>query len=511
MNHFTKKHEKKIQGILTGFDRIVFRGTLRMLSFEIGMLTFLQQMGILLKDFGSYVERQTEILKQASYQQAIEQNRPIEYLPSCKTPKEPIARKIALQDRIKTGLICILRCVEPCVSYEIFRNKESKKLELKSRYRQCLHLYHYWIDPTFGFMSARIQTWFPFSIQVCMNGREYLATQMSEEKLFNIKEDNCFTYIDDFQRAQELMDNMLKLSWPQHFNEIVQRLNPAHHHIFSKCHQDYYWSVHQSEMATDILFDSSRNLDRIYPSLVSGAINHFSSSDVMHFLGKTLSGSFKGELNTDLRNLYQGTRVKHRVNGNSIKIYNKKGSILRVETTINNPSDFKVYRAKEGDPDGEKDWRTMRKGIADLHRRAEVSKACNQRYLDALSTLSTDQAVSSIVQPVCQRVCLKKRFIRGLRPWTPQDLQLLSIINRGEFSINGFANKDILHHLFPQTFSSHELKRRASSKITRMISMLRAHGIIQKITKRYRYPPHPQREGNYQCHFALSKSYSSTD
>ncbi|WP_372370125.1 hypothetical protein [Candidatus Uabimicrobium sp. HlEnr_7] len=66
-------------------------------------------------------------------------------------------------------------------------------------------------------------------------------------------------------------------------------------------------------------------------------------------------------------------------------------------------------------------------------------------------------------------------------------MELFSTINRGEFVINGFSNKDILSHLFPQKFSSIQDKRRASSKITRMISMLRAHGLIRKITKRYRY------------------------
>jgi hypothetical protein len=487
MNHFTKKYEKNIAGILSGFDRLVIRGSLRMLCFQMGMLSFLQCMGVLLKNFGSFVEERTEMLKKASYQEAYRLNRPIEYLPSCNTKKEPIAREIAARDNVKSGLICILKCVEPCMSYEIFRNRETKKLELVPRRRQCLHIYHYWVDPVFGFMSARIQTRFPFSIQICLNGREFLARRMDEENIFYIKEDNCFTYIDNFQRAQQLMDSMLDIAWPKHLNQVVEKLNPAHHQIFAPQTFEYYWSAYQSETATDVVFHYSNELDRIYSALLMGCITNFSSGDVMHFLGKTLSATFKGRLNTDLKNLYQGTRIKHWVNSNSIKLYNKKGNILRVETTINNPHDFRVYRPKEGEPDGNLEWRPMRKGIADLHRRSEVSLACNHRYLDALATLDTDDTLSNLIPPVCKSIRRKKRSIRGLRPWTSNDLQLFTAINRGEFNINGFSNKDIRQQLFPQFNSCRKQKRRFSAKVTRMFSMLRAHGIIKKVKNRHRY------------------------
>lgn len=81
------------------------------------------------------------------------------------------------------------------------------------------------------------------------------------------------------------------------------------------------------------------------------------------------------------------------VKTNSIEFYDKPGSVLRVETTVNNPGAFKVYRPKEGDPDGPRSWREMRKGIADLHRRAEVCQAANDRCLDALGATDTSSRV----------------------------------------------------------------------------------------------------------------------
>ncbi len=156
MNQFIQKYRKKVIGVLSGFDRLVLRGTLRAISYTAGMMNLLYDMGVLLKDFNVYVERTTKLLREASTEEARRLNRPVIYLASSQTRKELMARKIMNQDGITDGLICLLSCVEPCISYAIQRDREKKKLVLGRRQRKCLHLYHYWIDPVFGFMSARI-------------------------------------------------------------------------------------------------------------------------------------------------------------------------------------------------------------------------------------------------------------------------------------------------------------------------------------------------------------------
>lgn len=487
MKLFLEKYAEQIIGVLTGLDRLVIRGTLIALAVKAGMLDFLSRMGVLLKDFGTYVEIQTEILKKAALEEAHRLNRPVIYLPSSKQSKEAIAREIAQTDGISSGLICILTCVEACMTYDIFRNKAEKRLELVPRERKCLHIYRYWIDPIFGFMSARLQTWFPFSIQICINGHEFLARQMDCLGIAYAQKDNCFPWIEDLAKAQEVMDSIFQLSWPSLLDNIAQQLNPAHTQIFHSYTISYYWSVYQSEVSTDVMFESSTELDKIFPRLVSGAICSFSALDVMRFLGKTLNANFKGEIVSNIKEREEGMRLKHHVNDNSVKVYNKQGSVLRVETTINNPCEFKVYRPKAGKPDGPLSWQRMRKGVADLHRRAEISQKSNERYLDALATIDTNETLPEIIKPVCQSVRWKERSIRGLHPWTEKDLQLFRAINRGEFVINGFSSKNILCYLFPEPFSSPEEKCRAGARVTRMLRMLRAHGIIKKIPRSYRY------------------------
>jgi hypothetical protein len=247
MSQFIQKYENKITGTLSGWDRIVFRGTLRMLCFVDGMMGYLARVGVLLKDFGEHAQAMTTRLIAASLAAAEEAARPIKYLESAETRKEDVARDIAEGDGIEDGLICVLTCVEPCKTYEIHRNREAKLLELKPRLRKCKFLYHYWIHPQFGFMSARVQTWFPFSIQVCMNGREWLARRMDEAGMDYRRYDNSFPWIDDFPRAQRLMDRMQAIRWPKVLDRVAKRLNPAHGSMFRGLGLSYYWSAYQTE------------------------------------------------------------------------------------------------------------------------------------------------------------------------------------------------------------------------------------------------------------------------
>lgn len=168
MNQFVKKYSSKLVGVVSGFDRLVLKGTLRPLSYPAGMMNFLYEKEVLLKDFGSYAEETSDRVKEASQQEAARLGRTNRYLESSRPRKEPIARAIAEEQDIEEGLICLLRVVEPCMGYDIHRNREAHALELVKRPRKCLWIYHYWIDPRWGFTSARIQTWFPFDIYMCV-------------------------------------------------------------------------------------------------------------------------------------------------------------------------------------------------------------------------------------------------------------------------------------------------------------------------------------------------------
>jgi hypothetical protein len=489
---FLQNHAKDVIGVLSGFDRLVLRGTIRQLAYLDGMRSYLSTRSVLLKDFGGHVQEMTKALKDAVTGAVEKRGRPVVYLQSSATRKEDVVREIAKRDGITEGTIALLTCVEPCWSYDIFRNRQAKKLELQSRYRKCLSLYHYQIHPVLGFMHARIQSWFPFNIQVCVNGREWLARQMDREGLEYQRRDNCFTWLSEPERAQKLMDKQLRSRWPHLLGGIARELNPAHKSMFGIFQAPYYWSVSQSEWATDVMFRDAEALARIYPPLVRHGIQAFASPDVMRFLGQKIPahghvhGHFKGEVVSDMKHRPEGIRIKHRVNGNSVKLYDKQGSVLRFETTINRAGDFKVYRTKEDDPGGERAWRQMRQGVADLHRRAKVSQAANDRYAEALAAVDVSTPLGKQVAGLCQPAKLNNRRVRALRPWSPEDIALLKAVNQGEFVINGLRNHDLRQLLCEPTDSAVE-RRRQSARVTRQLRLLRAHGLLRKIPHTHRY------------------------
>jgi len=497
MKSFVRMLAGLVFGVLNGYDRLMFRGYLRELAYPGGMHRYVNFNGIKLTAFKPHAEKLTATLIQASQEAAQRLGRPIEYLGSPQLRKEDHARSIAARDGIRDGLIAVLSCVEPCSSFTLRGNRGSKKLEFRPELRKCLHLYHYYQHPIFGFMYARLQTWFPFTIQIGLNGREWLSRQLEAAGLGYRRHDNCITWVDDVPRAQQLLDAQLRVNWPKLLNEVRSWLHPTHPELLGKFRTDYYWSLKQSEWASDVLFQKPAELQARYGKWLQHAVLNYTSADVLRFLGRKLTssgqvhGHYADEVLTDLGRRVDGVRIKHRAGNNSIKMYDKAGGrVLRVETTINDPSDFKVYRAKEGEPQGEKAWRTLRSGVADTHRRAQVSQAANERYLEQLTAVQHSQPLHELLEPLGRRVTEPGsggRKLRALTPLVGADAALLAVIARPEFLVNGLRNRDIVVGLDGQLATDPVQRRRRSAQISRQLRLLRGHGLLKKVPKTQRY------------------------
>jgi len=493
MHEFIKRHQKDIRGVLSGFDRMRFRGTLRWLANTKGMFNFLFHVQVLLMHFKAYALEITDEIRRAAEQIAADAGRPVLYLPSTIPSKERIARRIAEEDGVTQGLIAVLTCVEPCWSYEVRKNRDKKELELWGRRGKCLHQYFYFQDPQWGFMHARLQTWFPFNMHVCINGRDWLAQQMDRLGIGYKQRDNCFVDVEDLAQAQHLlMNTQVEANWDGLLADLVRRVHPVHERRFAGMPIPYYWSLEESEWATDVMFRSPAALSALYPRFIRHGMQTLSSADVLRFLGRKtpahggVNGNFQGEVLTDLKSRPEGLRIKHSVNHNSVKMYDKQGSVLRIETTINNTRDYKVRRCPEGDPQGKRDWRRLRKGVVDIPRRAEVSQASNDRYLQSLAAADTDASLGDLTDKLCRPTTWNGYRVRALNPWSPDDVKLLEAVQHGEFLINGFRNRDLRALLHGQAANSEE-QRRQAAVVTRQIRMLRAHGLIKKVSRTHRY------------------------
>jgi hypothetical protein len=489
VDSFIQRHRAVIRGVLSGLDRLVFRGNIRQIAGVEGMQHFLNWRRVLLKDFGSYVQRITDRVRAAA-EETLKRagRRPVQYVGSPSVEKEQLALSIARADGVTDGLICVLSCVEPCRSFFIYRNRETKFIELRVQDRKCLHLYFYAFDRVFGFMNARIMTWLPLRVQVCINGREWLSRRLDEAHVGYDRRDNTFARIDDLERAQAMFDKQLDTDWTRELTRIARLINPHHEDddLFGGRRIDYYWSVYQSEWATDVMFDRPASLAKIYPGLVQHAITTFSSPDVLRFLGKPVRSNFPGEIVSDFKDRPEGVRVKHSADMNSVKVYDKGGSVLRVETTINDPYAFRAFRRAEGQKRGPKKWRYMRRGIADLRRRAEVSEASNKRYLEALGAVENPTRVSELIRPLTERCRWKGRPVRGLT-WSKRDLDIVAAVMRGEHCISGFQNRDLQAALFARPPVDAKEKRSRTAYVTRLVRLLRAHRLVHKVTGTHRY------------------------
>lgn len=489
METFVSRHASLVTSTLSGFDRLVLRGSLQPLCWDRGMHAFLARSGIRLLDFRAFAIKTSDRVKAAALAVAEREGRPVRYLESPKISKEDLARQLLAEHPRETpGVICAFKAVEPCMTFEYHRSPDPDARGLRLVRGKCLHVYNYFLHPRFGFMNARIQTWFPFNIQICLNGREMLAWDLERRGSRYRRADNCFTWLGNPDLAKRLMDQQLETDWPAALTEIARRMNPLHDEIFHACPLDYYWSGYQTEWATDIVFKNPRALAGIYPALVRHAMHHFQSPDVMRFLGKKASGNFTGELTTSFKDRPEGVRVKHWARGNSVKMYDKAGSVLRVETTIARTTDFKVFRSPHRDPKGKLAWKPLRKGVADLHRRAALSQRANERYLDALAVVDEPRRCAAVFDTVAKPIVDGSRRFRAIRIGAPDDLALLRATARGEFATAGFRNRDIRRHLHPRadTLTVAE-QRRLSASISRKLRLLRAHGLIKKVPRSHRY------------------------
>jgi hypothetical protein len=482
---FIQRHQADVIGILHGWDRLRLQGTLRSLYYPSVMEYYLKRAGVLWKDFKTFAVGLTDRIRQAGAALAEKQHRPMIYLPSSRTNKEKIALEIKERQRIDSGLVAVISCVEPCRTWFARGNKATKKLELKLQWGKCIHLYFYLIHEQVGWLSVRLQTWFPFLMQVCLNGREWLARQMDTAGLAYRREDNCFSWLADVPRAQALLDEQHRTEWPKLMAPLVELCHPLHAEITRPIERDYYWTAAESEYASDVMFRNRAALERIYPALVHHAVMSFGSEQVLRFMGRPRGAHVHDQVQTDRRRGPDGVRVKHWLNKNSLKAYDK-GSVLRSEATINEPKDFRIWRGPENNPAGKNQWRILRRSVADLHRRAQVSRAATDRYLTALAAVHVSTPLAEEAVTVCQALRRDGRRHRALNPFGEADAQLLVIINRGEFALNGFRNRDVRVRIYDATDDA-RLLRRQTAAIGRRLLLLRAHGLIKKISKTHRY------------------------
>src|SRR4051812_42917138 len=304
--------------------------------------------------------------------------------PQTELPKRG-SREQALAKRGEhPGLICIFSAMEPCSTYKPWHNKQTGQTYLVPDDGKCLHYYFYFIDEELGLCYVRVPTWLPCRLQIYCNGHNWLAGQLRKQGIEYRLIDNVFVEIADWPRAQRIANGWAAKRMHRKLDEFARGYCPVYRDFAT----GYHWSADQCEYATDIVFRQQADLQAIYENLARTAIHTVKPDNIATFLGRKLSTQFKGEMGNRFNIRIEGTRIKHTMGPVSIKLYDKFGLILRIETTVNDLSLFKHYREVEH-RDGlrETKWAAMQKTIYSLPALRELLEAANRRYLEFLSAI----------------------------------------------------------------------------------------------------------------------------
>jgi hypothetical protein len=472
----SEKYEDELYGVLDCYDRVLISGHLQPLAYAKGMTKYLYEQGIRIFDYPQFAHPLRDMIRANAEQIAKENGLEIEFISQPGQFRKEERVQALIQERgSQPGLVHIFSAMEQCPAYQPWHNKESHKTYLKPKTSKCLHYYFYFIEPELGLCHLRVPTWVPCRLQLYFNGHNWLATQLQAQEIDFELVDNAFVQIADFEQANQLASQLDIEKLQAKLDNLAQQYCPVVSHL----KLNYHWSISQAEIATDLVFKEQETLQQIYPHLLETLIHTVKPDDIATFLGrKGVHGRYQGEMGNRFNVRLEGSRIKHRMGPVSIKMYDKFNLILRIETTVDDVSFFYQYRhVHHRDETTTPKWAPLKKTIYSLPALREVTVAANQRYLKFISAIETPEVgVKKLHQLAETRTDDHHRY-KGFNLLAQEDASLFRLLLRGEFTISGFANKD-LRRLLPD---------KNSGQITRLLKRLRVHGLIKRVSKRYKY------------------------
>jgi hypothetical protein len=474
MELLTERYHDKIRGVLSCFDRVVLRGTIPEICHKDAVALYLNIRKIRFFDYPRWAQPLRDEIRQNAQRLARDNGLEIEHIRRQREfRKEQRIREIIVQRGNHPGLVHIFSAMESCPTYEAYYSKRKKRTTFRSTEAKCIHYYFYFIDDELGLCYLRVPTWAPFRLQFYFNAHNYLAAQLTKRGIDFQLLDNAFVHIDDVATAQKLADALPVSKLHRRLNRFARLYCPVIRHFRS----GYHWSIWEIEYATDIVFHSRDDLHELYESLIRTVVHTVKAEHVSTFLGRRLTGNYQGEIGNDLNTRIQGTRIRHQMGSAIIKMYDKFGRILRIETTSNDVSFFKHHRRVEHrDGSWEMKFAPMKKTIYSLPALRVLMNSANQRYLQFIS--DADDPTSGIrnLDKISHSTSDGQRKYRGFNLFDGNDLALFHALLRGEFNISGFTNRRLRPFL-----------GKTGRQVSLILKRLRVHGLIKKVRGTYKY------------------------
>ena len=406
----------------------------------------------------------------------------IEHIGKAHIRKEDVVARVLEQHGDRPGLVHIISAMEACDAYKPWHDKQTHKTFIRPDSGKCLHDYFYFLDARFGLIYLRVPTpdqsggrlWAPFRLQFYCNGHSWLARKLTTNGIGYTMADNAFIRIDDWSRAQALADTLS----PDQLHRTLDRYAEWCCPVSDVFGQSYHWSLMQVEYATDLVFRSATTLKPLHEQLVRESVLSVKAEQVATFLGRQITPLLAQEIGSQFSTRIEGTCIKHRFGKCSIKMYDKLGVVLRIETTTNDVSFFKHHRKvehRQGPPTRE--FAPVKKSIYSLIDLREILLGCNRRYLTHLSALDDFSAGVRALGRLTKSREVDGKTVKGINFFDPGDSALLHALQNPRVNIAGIRRAELLPNL--EMFSPDRLSR----QLRRLLDI----GVIKRITGTYRY------------------------
>jgi hypothetical protein len=475
IERLTERYAEVLDGVLSCYDRLVLTGNLHPFYYAQGMTGYLRSQRIRIFDYPRFAQGLRERIR--SHAEAVAQAHgvQIEFLRKKNFRKEERIQAILEQRGRHPGLVHIFAAMEPCVSYRPWHNKQTGQTYLKFDSGKCVHYYFYFMDEQLGLCYLRVPTWCPFRLQFYFNGHAWLAAQLHSRGIAFERVDNAFVAIADYATANQLAQ-ALDI---EHLHARLEAFARQYCPVAQDLNLSYRWNILQAEYATDLVFKRSADLQAFYPLLLEKLTHSVKPEDIATFLGRKLHGNYQGELGNRFNcKRILGTRLKHSMGPVSIKMYDKLGLILRIETTVSNVTFFRQRRTVHH-RNGAEDirWAPMRKSLYSLAPLREQLDAANQRYLAFISAMEMPVGGVQVLNQLSTTRLENQHSYKGFNFFAEEDAHILRLLLRGEFAISGLSSR-MLRPLLPN---------KSPAQVSRLLKRLRVHGLIKKVAHRYRY------------------------
>jgi len=481
---FLTTFARLISWTLSSFDRVIFKGHLpisRPTQFERFVDYYLQ---LRRADFvKGLAPTWSNRLVEHAQQLARHCGRPYQRH-SGKIDKDAWAKQQLAHSPVRDGLVGIWCVMESCLTFKLKGGPHRPRFVTAMVPQRVV--YYYFVDQELGFLHVRLQTWAPFTCQVYANGHNYVACQLQKQGSAFVQVDNAFTQLDDPAAAQRWADRFAKLPWPNILERYARRVNPLLAAELKGL--THYWVTDQAEYAPDVRFADKEKLAGLFGRLLAFARLTFSPKKIFCYLGRKWHEQFAGEIQTHYQSVREpGACIKHFMKRNWLKMYDKLGLLLRVETVIHQPGAFKVLRdCRHRDGTTSLGWFAMCKGVGHLHHYQRHAGACNHRYLAALAAVEDPTPGYEDLQTLTEPQRHDGRSSAGFNPAREVEVRLFAAVLAGDHIAQGFRNQDLREALYRE--SAHDpLRHRHSAAVGRLLKRLQARRLVAKVPRSRRW------------------------